>query len=612
MSTDRWWKAKKNSVHTAAWTAVSRIEQEQSGIFERFRKLEALYDPYGADTTADGRDLANVTENVIASNVDTATAEIAITEIRARFMTDGADWQQQRRARHLEWYAEEQQKLLDILGKCRLGFKEAAKKGTGITFVTEKHGAPCVEHVMVENLVIPEEECRDGRTPRQLHRWERVDADELIALYPKFIDKIESARNSRRGRRLVTSSRPLTSSTNDVLVLHSWRLPIGTKGQKGYVSGRYAMTIESATLEDREYHKSCFPAAIMWWSERAESWYGIGGAERIAGIQRALNKRNWQIERVLDQNALLTTYVRPADANLTIKTSRAGNIGVVKGDYPHTPNPPLVSAETYQSRHDLRGAASEEFGQTRMATHGAKPGGLDSGAALREFKDQTSQRFATQEEAFESFVLRTIELVLDVCKDLGDAAPTTIRRSRFGTRKIKWSDVDMGEVRVQIQAAAALPRTPAGRQQFVLELAQAGIVSTEAAARLLQHPDAEREISLFVAAIEAIEYDFDAIADGETVVPEPFHHHEACVTRGQREYLQWRNNGAPEEVLENLRQYIVLAAWMMEQQAGPAAGAGAPMPGEMPPDMADPALMSPAGGQPTAALAPEAMQLQAG
>ncbi len=40
-----------------------------------------------------------------------------------------------------------------------------------------------------------------------------------------------------------------------------------------------------------------------------------------------------------------------------------------------------------------------------MTAQAAKPGGLDSGVALREYRDQTTQRFAIQEKAFETLKL---------------------------------------------------------------------------------------------------------------------------------------------------------------------------------------------------------------
>jgi hypothetical protein len=127
-----------------------------------------------------------------------------------------------------------------------------------------------------------------------------------------------------------------------------------------------------------------------------------------------------------------------------------------------------------------------------MATHGAKPPGIDSGVAMREFKDQTTQRFAQQEIGFEHLVLWTHYLLIDVCKDLGAKAPKVTRRSRFGSKTMAWKDVDLGDVRVQMQAAANLNRTPAGREQLVIEFAQAGIISTDQARRLSGTPTSSR------------------------------------------------------------------------------------------------------------------------
>lgn len=617
---ERWWRAEKSNVHEKVISYVRQAEQELGSILDRIFRLECLYDPNSPDAES-SQQKDRVTENAIASNVDTISAVIASTDIRARFMTDGADWKTQRRARHLEWYAEDLQTRYGVLGKCRRAFKEAVKKGNGIVKTHAVLGEPSVEHVLVENVIVPPEECRDGRTPTQIHQYDYIDADRLTAMFPDSEAEIEQARRTGARRRLQYGR----MIANDVECLWSIRLPIGKKPKKwstrmkapGYVPGRITLCIAGKALYDKPYHKPHFPFAMMVWTERVTSFYGIGGAERIMGIQRALNKRNWQIESALEKTAQPTTYVRPADANLAAKSNRVGAVAVVRGDYPVTVTPPVVNAETYQSRRDLRDSAGEEFGQTRMVTHGSKPTGLDSAVALREFTDQTSQRFASQEKAFEEdLVLQTNFLMLDTCKDLGDEAPVVMRRTRFGAKKIKWSDVDMGEVKVQMKAAANMNRTPAGRTQLVIEFAQAGIISTDQARKLAQHPDIERELSLYTSALEAIEHSLDEIADGAAIVPEPYDHHEMCVWRAQREYLQWRDDGAPEEILENLRQYIVTAAWMIERRNAGAANQNAGDPAAMAasggPDSAMPPPMTDmAAAAPQAALAQQAMQLQA-
>jgi hypothetical protein len=199
-------------------------------------------------------------------------------------------------------------------------------------------------------------------------------------------------------------------------------------------------------------------------------------------------------------------------------------------------------------------------------------------------------------------------LLIDVCKDLGDKAPVVMRRSRFGTRTMRWKDVDMGDVRVQMKAAANLSRTPAGRTQLVMEFAQAGIISTDQARRLLRHPDIEGELSLYTAALEDVEHTLDAIADGKVVMPEPFTNTAMAVWRGQNEYLKWSNDGAPEEILENLRQYIVQAAWIKSQASAPANQNAAVDPAAMP---VAPEIAPTDAAPPNPALAAQAMQLRA-
>lgn len=629
MNESAWWTAPRHEAHKQTIRFVQSAEDELGDVFTRLFRLEYLYDPNNPD--ADSRQQDRVTENAIASNIDTVSAVIAATDIRVRYMTDGADWKQQRTARRLEWYSEDLGARYDVLPKCRKAFKEASKKGNGLVKVHAVFDEPRIEHVLLENIVVPPDECRDGRDPRQMHQWDYVDADELELRFPDAAEEIQRALKTGRRRRH-SYSRNLLS--HDVECLWSYRLPVGKKPANynakkkypGYKPGRVTLVIEGKTLLDDAWDKEHLPFAMVIWSDRINSFYKISGAERIMGIQRALNKRNWQIEKGNDNVVSPPTYVRPADANIGAKSNRINGYTVYRADRPETIQHPSVSGETYNSRKDLKQAAQEEFGQTSMATHGAKPPGIDSGVAMREFKDQSTERYASQEIGFEHLILWTHYLMIDVCKDLGAKAPKVTRRSRFGAVTMSWKDVDLGDVRVQMKAAANLNRTPAGRTQMVIEFAQAGIISTDQARRLIQHPDLERELSLYTAALESVEHALDAIADGATIMPEPYDNHDMCIWRSQREYLQWVIDGAPEDVLESLRQYIVTAAWYKTQAstgaanqnagavpgavpADPMAGA-AGVGGPMPPNVgvaADPTVM-----QPSAALADQAMMLRAG
>lgn len=627
-----WWTAAKGGVHGPLFTYVRTVDRVQFEVFNRFRQLEALYDTTprpGARIHRTPKGHGRMHENVVASNVDTVSAQVATTEVRATFDTDGADWSTQRRARRLEWYAEGVDKLMSIQRKCRHSFKAgAAMKGTAVNKIwSDVFDRLRVEPAMIDDIVVDELETRHG-DPKQIHHRTVVDRDELKAQFPAFERQIAAAQGGFGQWQTWAGWRPI--QRNEVMMIESWRVPIGTKGHPRYRPGRHTVTIDGCDLLDEEYDEEFFPFAIMRWSRPVNGWYGIGMAERIAGIQLALNRRNLQMERKLDHGAFPTTWVSQADAVLasqsaSIVQNTLGTMAVYRGGRPpETVTPPVVSPEELQDAERLSAKASQVSGVSRMASQSMKPAGIETGVALREYRDQTTQRFAEQEKDYEQFVLDTIWLALRVCKKLGDKAPTITRKTRFGAKRIEWAQVDMQEVRVWIGAASTLSRTRAGRLQAVVEWSQAGIISQDDAKRLLEHPDLERAMSLYTAAVENVEHLLEEIADGATVMPEPFMNLQLLVWRAQQQYLNWSADGAPEEILESLRATIVQAAWMASggnaaangnavgpDQSMPAAGAPNGGPGPMPPGV-PPLPTGPPMATPTAAFAPQAMQLAAG
>lgn len=608
----KWWKADEGKVHLQLLPHVQAVEQDHFQVFNRFVRLAALYDPNNAVMPDGGRldDGGYITENVIASNVDVVSAIISAIDLRIREMTDGGNWTEQRQARERELYLEGIEKLFDVQAKSETVFKEGPGiRGTGLMYVGEdrfgggKKRRMCIEPVLADDIIVDERECRTGGKPTQMHRRRIVDRDELAARYPKHDEAIAKAqRSSGATWQTWAGYRPVDD--NDLIAVHSFRLPSGTKGDPGYVAGREVISTDGADLFDEPWEEEELPFAEIRWSGRGNGWYGIGLAERIMGHQQVLNRSNWQIDHLVNRNAIPTTYVSYADhGKLTMTTQRPGVIVALKGQPPVTPTPPAISPEVYKRVADVKHSASEESGVNRMLSQGVKPAGLDSGAALRELNNATTQRFATQEKAYERFRRDIALLVLACCKRLGKDAPVIRRTTKFGVKKIDWSKVDPKTSKVQIQMASGLPRTVAGRTQMVLEWAQAGLIDQDESRRLLRYPDIERSLSLFTSGVEMLEHAFDAIAEGETVMPEPFMPLMACVKRGQMQYADWwRIPNVPEEVLEGIRQFIVQAAAMQKPAAANEnmpmdAGAAPPMPME--------------AGPPTAALAGQAMQLKA-
>ena len=646
-SSYRWWQSPKGMANQRVLNYVRTVDAVQASTYNKFIRCAALYDmPPKPRTLGELGDyaLANggrMHENAIASAVNTVDAQIATADIRATFDTDDADWSVQRKAKHLEWYAEAIGKLLGVSEKCQRGFKACAIKGTGINKVyIDAFDQIKVDAVMVDDLVVDEIECRNG-PPRQMHYRVPIDREELKAQFPQFADRIEVAQSGfTQNPRLWAGYRPL--DRHEVMVIESWHLPIGVKDKPGYRPGRHTIVIEGVDLLDEEWHKTFFPFAAMFWEKPSQGWYGIGLVERNAGLQRALNRRNLQIERQLDLGAFPTTWVHASDAALKTQVLTKNEVGRVAGYTgvrpPQTDQPTPVTPQLLEDPDRIGSKIFQNSGVSRMAAQSVKPSGVETGVALREYRDQTTQRFAQQERSYERFHLDTILLIIDCAKDLGSKAPQVMRKTRFGGRKIPWSQVDMTDVRVQIGAASTLSRTRAGRLQTVVEWAQAGIISQDDARRLLDHPDLESAMSLYDAAVDNADACIEEIADGKVVMPEPYMNLKLLVWRAQQRYLRWQIDGAPEDILENLRTLIVQAAWMvsggdasspdalsgmgpdesMPNQVGPAGGGGGmPPPGAPPPMPMGPGGMGmpqlpmgpPMMGPPQAAFAPHAMQL---
>jgi hypothetical protein len=428
---------------------------------------------------------------------------------------------------------------------------------------------------MAGDVIVDEASCRDG-APRELFYRKRVDRDVLKAAFPDDAEAIDASPRSLTGRW----AGYLPMEDNEVILIEAWRLPIGRKGRKGYVAGRRVLCIPGKSLEDGEYHRTKFPFAVFRWNPRQTGWYGSGLVEDIMGHQNEINQLNLREGAILDLHAMPTTYVQQQDLKMVsqMERTRVGRVIPYKGAQPpRTETPQALTNQLAVRRSQLKENAYESSGVSRMSAHGAKPAGLDSAVAQREYKDTVTERFALQEKGYERWYLDVIELMIECAKEMGDDAPVVAHPRKPG-EQIAWADVDMGDVAVMIQAASSLAKTFAGRAQQVIEWAQAGVINQDEARALMQHPDLESAMSLYTAAMENIDSCIESILyDDEELVPEPYQNLQMGIWRFQMRYLRCLTEEWPEEKLESLRTWMVQAAKMLEMASGGADAAG-PMP----------------------------------
>lgn len=586
-----WWNAPTGKVNESVLPYVRTVENSQAETYDKFVKLEASYDTnprtnrYSASASMQ-RGMrgakAIVTENIIAQNLDTFAANVGVADVEVRIQTDGADWSHQRTAKRLEMYLNGLSTLYCVNEKCRDALKlGSALKGTGLLKVwVNQFDEIQVEIVPVDNIIVDELECPNGN-PKQLHYRDFFDREDLTAQFPEYADQIQRAQGSGDWRRWA-GYRPMQS--HEVVVIESWRLPIGPKGHDRYVAGRHTLCIDGCDLFDEPYEKKQFPFPKAVFNKPSRGYFGISMAERILPHQTLLNRRNYQINRSLDLKADPITYVNQADQNLAVKTTnQIGSIAVYKTAIPVTVDHQAVGKETFDSRIQIKEDARAEARISQGMATGGVPGGIESGVGVREARTSNTQPFSIQEKSFERLVLDTLWLILDCCRDLGGTkAPEILRVAKYGNKRIKWSEVDMDDLRIEMAAASTISNSPAGRQQRVVELAQAGVITLDESRELMDHPDIERVLSLYNSMVEDIEFTIERILDGEQgVVPEPFQNLKAGIVLMQKMELLAKANGAPEEILEALGDWCAIAANTLSPPPAPSppTPAGGAMPG---------------------------------
>ncbi len=615
--TSAWWNAEKGKVNRDVLAYVRTIENFQIPKFQTFLREEALYDQnprtnrrtsLGVGPTYDTGESKRqnalnksvMVENLVAQGVDTIAANVADSDVLIRIQTDDADWECQQNAKRLEKYSNALMALFEVVQKCQYGFKlGAALKGTGVNKVwIDEFDQIQVRPVPIENIVVDELECRDGR-PLQIHYREFYDRELLIAQYPDFAEQIYRAQTIGDWRRWA-GYRPI--ARNEIVVIESWRLPLGPKGHPNYVPGRHTICIHGFDLVDEIYEDDFFPFSIMRWNDPVWGFYGHSLAQRILPHQTLLNRRQWQITASLDKKASPMVWVHKQDQNLAFKTFQ--QVGITVGSYkvnkPESTDYQAVGQETYADLDRIREQSKRETGLNDQMVSGSVPSGIQSGEGVREARQTHSQRFSIQERAYEQFIKDTMWLVIAMCKKLGaNKVPDVLHTSKYGgarPRLLKWKDINLGDLRYEMAVSAAGSNTPWGRQQRVTELAQAGIITLDEARQLIEHPDIDRIISMYNAAIESVQWVIERIEHGEKgVMPEPAMNLHMCVVMAQREYLLIQTQNAPEDVLEELSQFYTTAAGILNPQAPananatpgampmPPGGPGGPAPGGVPP-----------------------------
>ena len=611
-SNSQWFK-KKSKAFEPVFAYIRKLDTNQANIQAdnvRNMRLYGNQDYTGLGMTKTITDVSynvqnRVTLNIVQSMIDTAVSKITKMRPRPYFLTDDGDFTLKRKAEKLTKFAEGQFYSTNFYETATQTYVDACIFGTGAIKIFIEDNKIKAERVFIDEIKVDEKEAYYGK-PRQMHHTKWVHKDVLKAAWPAKASVIDFAASA-------SDIPDLDKHRNGdmLLTIESWRLP----SKSGAKDGRHTITIATADLENESYEKDYFPFVFFKWNTRPLGFFGQGIAEQLTGLQVEINK----ILRTIQVSMHLVSVPKLfLEASSKIVKSHLNNQigGIIEyaGTKPDFGSMGQVPPELFTHLERLYNRAYEIIGISQLSSQSSKPSGLNSGKALRTFADIETERFQATAKRYEQGFLDATRIMIDLAKDLAEQTGNyEVKVPGAGFLKtIKWDDVNLEEDQymLQIYPTNALSQTPSARLQEVQELMQAGLISKEDSMKLLDFPDLKSTYSMINAGVEDIERQIELMVDtGEYQTPEPFQNLKYGIVKMQQAYLKYRSEGAPEDLLENFRQWMSddnnlmnqAAAEAQQAQANASAQAGAPMP---------PPGMPPEGGAPLAApAAPPASDL---
>lgn len=557
-----WWNAgSKKELMEQVLSTANYLKQNQqyrirqASIYSRLYGNMSLHGALGMSfskmNTGAALPVDRPTMNVVQSCVDTLVSRVTQSKPRPVFLTDNGDHKMRSLAKQLNQFimGEFYQTKTYRMGVTAL--TDASVLGTGCLQVIEDPSSKRValDRTLQTELYVDPNDAMYGN-PRQLFRLKLIDRSVLEANFPNDRGIVDKAINSYPD----TSADSMQSIADQVMVAEAWHLPSG----KDSTDGLHTIVCSSGILLQESFQKERFPFAFLNYSPRLLGMWGQPLAEQLMGTQVEINKLLMTITRSI--NLLGVPRIMVEDGSKIVKShfnNEIGSIITYRGTPPRFEVAPCMAPEVYAQLQRLIEYAYQQSGISSLAAQGKKPAGLDSGEALREFDDVQTDRFAALVRRYDDFYIDLAYLMIDQAKDIAERDGTyqTIYPDKDGTREINLPDAKMLDDPFVIQCfdTSSLPRDPAGRKEYVVEMMQAGIYSPDEGRRLLGFSDTEQVDKLKNASEERIlQYLDDIVEHGKYTPPDPFMN----LMLAEQRVVEYYNLYVPAKLSESRAQML--------------------------------------------------------
>lgn len=609
----RFWKKEGDDIANTLCSNARRIRSKQdyrrtddlihASLYGDVEMLGFAPSSYSKPVETKGQQLSlNIVRNMVGACKSRIGAK---AKSKPSFMTKGGDWALSRRAKKIEKAVEGTFSDVKFDPKSMLAFRDGCIFGTGSIKWDVHYEAKRVicKRLLPGEFLIEDQEGLYGdegvRTAYYSHWYDKVV---LAEIYPEFEEEIMNAQSSEEDE----PEYGYDATSDQVLVREAWRLP----SWRGAKDGMWARCINGKLLAQKPHKRDYFPVASWRWDDSLAGVYGKGLAFELRGLQLEIND-------ILDEMSDMLRTVKGkwlveelSRVNTNELNDEFDGFVMYRGTAPIYITPQVVPPELYNHLWQLYSKAYEIAGISQMAATSAKPAGLNSGEAQRQYRDNQSERFLDKFDSWDQFILQNARIAHDCMRDLSEhlneegGLKVNVKHGNY-LAEVDFGKVDILEENIyelQITPTSLIPTTPSGKIAFAEEMTNLGWCDPEELVEIIEMPDTERLIQRKLATRKLVEDMFDEMAEThEFQPPEPFMHWPVAIRVAVETYLVWRRDKADDDLLDLVSRWVVLARMQMKKEAAEDA----PPPPPPPPgaNMSQPGMMQP-GAPPPLTLPP--------
>jgi hypothetical protein len=510
----QWWNAPKGeaSIAEVIESLQTYFESDNDDRIQRLIAMRAVYlDIDCAYYTGEGFYRTKRSRyNLMQGAVDSTHAQITASRPRPKVVTIGQDDSAQRRAELRQRWIDGEYERVGAYEKLSEMVLDALIYGTGVLKVGAEDGRPVVDRVWCGDLWVDPREERYGRV-RTLYQAHAIDRDVAMLEFPDDADEIASlpALDLRDTHFADLRIEGGYQARNLVGLVEAWRLPTTSKprrvvtndGKMTLGSGRHVVICSSKVLVDEPWEHPTFPFVFYRWAPDPQRFWGQGMVERGAGMQADLNQLTETIQTAygvmvpqfwLEDGAMVQGLTNVVGAVNRCKPSNGDVRAAVQVLSPD------VGPGLLQREYEIAQRFMHVLGVDALQAKAEKPAGLNSGAALQNYKDSVSGRFLPQGRRYDQTTVDLANLLFFfVDKLAADGHDQTVRvyGQSIGLEIIRYEDIkeqDDEVFEVRVQPASALPKDAAGRMQFLYDVQALGVSMDPGwIAKTLEMPDIE-------------------------------------------------------------------------------------------------------------------------